>query len=94
LCELDRLLAVAERAQGLVAKMDRRSRLPDTVDAVLLALLEAGLVREVTGKWKFRAFAVQARRTSRRSNLGRSILVSRLLGSGGIIVWRTGRAVP
>jgi hypothetical protein len=81
--ELDRLLAVAERAQGLVAKMDRRSRLPDAVDAVLLypvltpkalaaqlkvapqtgtALLRqlhaAGLVREVTGRGSFRAFAV------------------------------------
>jgi hypothetical protein len=81
--ELDRLLAVAERAQGLVAKMDRRSRLPDAVDAVLLApvltpkalaarlkvapqtgtallraLQAAGLVREVTGRGSFRAFAV------------------------------------
>jgi hypothetical protein len=33
------LLAVAERAQELVAKVDRRSRLPDAVDAVLLAPL-------------------------------------------------------
>jgi hypothetical protein len=81
--ELDRLLAVAERAQGLVGKMDRRSRLPDAVDAVLLApvltpkalaarlkvapqtgtalmraLQAAGLVREVTGRGSFRAFAV------------------------------------
>ena len=31
------MLAVAERAQELVAKVDRRSRLPDAVDAVLLA---------------------------------------------------------
>jgi hypothetical protein len=81
--ELDRLLAAAERARGLVAKKDRRSRLPDAVDAVLLspvltpkalaarlnvapqtgtallrALHGAGLVREVTGRGSFRAFAV------------------------------------
>jgi hypothetical protein len=81
--ELDRMLAAAERARGLVAKVDRRSRLPDAIDAVLLApvltpkalaarlkvapqtgtallraLHAAGLVREVTGRGSFRAFAV------------------------------------
>jgi hypothetical protein len=33
--ELDRLVAVAEQARALAEKVDRRSRLPDAVDAVL-----------------------------------------------------------
>jgi hypothetical protein len=35
--ELDRLEAAAEKGRGLVANSDRRSRLPDTLDALLRA---------------------------------------------------------
>ena len=33
--ELDRLIAAAEQGRGVVAKCDKRSRLPDAVDALL-----------------------------------------------------------
>ena len=81
--ELDRLEAAAEQGRGLVAGGDKRSRLPDALDALLrtpaltpkalaarlkvapqtgTALLRAlqgrGVVREVTGRGSFRAFAV------------------------------------
>ena len=80
---LDRLLAAAGRGRDLTAPCDRRSRLPDAVDALLRApvltpkalaarlrvapqtgtallreLAAAGLVREVTGRGSFRAFAL------------------------------------
>jgi Fic family protein len=80
---LDRLEAVAEKGRGLAAAADKRSRLPDAVDALLRApvltpkalaarlgiapqtgtallreLAAKGLVREVTGRGSFRAFAV------------------------------------
>ena len=80
---LDRLEAVAEKGRGLAAAADKRSRLPDAVDALLHApvltpkalagklgiapqtgtallreLAAKGLVREVTGRGSFRAFAV------------------------------------
>jgi hypothetical protein len=80
---LDRLEAAAAQGKGLAAAADKRSRLPDAVDALLrapvltpkalaarlgiasqtgTALLRAlaakGLVREVTGRGSFRAFAV------------------------------------
>jgi hypothetical protein len=80
---LDRLEAAAAQGRGLAAGGDKRSRLPDAVDALLrapvltpkglaarlgiapqtgTALLQApaakGLVREVTGRGSFRAFAV------------------------------------
>jgi hypothetical protein len=81
--ELDRLEAAAEQGRGLLARSDRRSRLPDALDALLrvpvltpkllaaqlrivpqtatalLRILQAeGVVREVTGRGSFRAFAV------------------------------------
>ena len=81
--ELDRLAAIAEKGRGVVAGGDKRSRLPDALDALLrapalapkalaarlkvapqtgTALLRAlqgrGVVREVTGRGSFRAFAV------------------------------------
>ena len=81
--ELDRLEAVAEQGRGLVAGGDKRSRLPDALDALLrvpaltpkalaarlriapqtgTALLRElqgkGVVREVTGRGSFRAFAI------------------------------------
>ena len=81
--ELDRLEAAAEQGRGLAADLDKRSRLPDAIDALLrtpaltpkalagrlgiapqtgTALLRAlqakGVVREVTGRGSFRAFAV------------------------------------
>jgi hypothetical protein len=81
--ELDRLEAAAEQGRGLVAGGDKRSRLPDALDALLRtpaltpkalaarlkvapqtgtallrALQEKGVVREVTGRGSFRAFAV------------------------------------
>ena len=81
--ELDRLEAAAEKGRGLVAGGDRRSRLPDALDALLrvpaltpkalaarlkvapqtgTALLRElqgrGVVREVTGRGSFRAFAI------------------------------------
>ena len=81
--ELDRLEAVAEQGRGLAAERDKRSRLPDAIEALLripvltpkalagtlgiapqtaTALLRAlqakGVVREVTGRGSFRAFAV------------------------------------
>jgi HTH DNA binding domain len=81
--ELDRLEAAAEKGRGLLASCDRRSRLPDAVEALLRvpvltpkalsarlriapqtgtallrALHETGLVREVTGRRSFRAFAI------------------------------------
>jgi len=80
---LDRLEAVAEKGRGLAAAADKRSRLPDAVDALLRSpvltpkalaarlgiapqtgtallreLAAMGLVREVTGRGSFRAFAV------------------------------------
>ena len=80
---LDRLEAVAEKGRGLAAAADKRSRLPDAVDALLHApvltpkalaaqlrvapqtgtallreLQARGLVKEVTGRGSFRAFAV------------------------------------
>ena len=81
--ELDRLEAAAEQGRGVVAGSDKRSRLPDALDALLrvpaltpkalaarlkvapqtgTALLRAlqgrGVVREVTGRGSFRAFAI------------------------------------
>ena len=81
--ELDRLAAIAEQGRGVVAGSDKRSRLPDALDALLrapaltpkalaarlkvapqtgTALLRAlqgrGVVREVTGRGSFRAFAI------------------------------------
>src|SRR5277367_1893979 len=81
--ELDRLGAAAEQGRGVVAGGDKRSRLPDALDALLrvpaltpkglaarlkvapqtgTALLRAlqgrGVVREVTGRGSFRAFAI------------------------------------
>ena len=81
--ELDRLEAAAEQGRGVVAGGDKRSRLPDALDALLrvpaltpkalaarlkvapqtgTALLRAlqgrGVVREVTGRGSFRAFAI------------------------------------
>ena len=80
--ELDRLLAIAEQGARLLSRCDRRSRLPDALDAALCTpaltpkalaaqlhiapqtattllrdLRTAGLVREVTGRRSFRAFA-------------------------------------
>ena len=81
--ELDRLEAAAGQGRGLAAGLDRRSRLPDaleallcapvltpkalaarlqvtpqTATAVLSALQRRGLVKELTGRGRFRAFAV------------------------------------
>jgi hypothetical protein len=81
--ELDRLAATAEKGRGVVAGGDKRSRLPDALDALLrepaltpkalaarlriapqtgTALLRQlqgrGVVREVTGRGSFRAFAI------------------------------------
>jgi hypothetical protein len=81
--ELDRLEAAAAKGRGGLAGTDRRSRLPDTLDALLrapvvtpkalaarlriapqtaTALLRevqgSGVAREVTGRGRFRAFAV------------------------------------
>ena len=81
--ELDRLEIAAEQGRGLLGRSDRRSRLPDALDALLRApvltpkalatqlgivpqtatallrtLQTAGVVREVTGRGSFRAFAV------------------------------------
>ena len=81
--ELDRLEAAAEQGRGLAAAVDKRSRLPDALEALLrtpvltpkalagqlgiapqtgtalLRELQAkGVVREVTGRGSFRAFAV------------------------------------
>ena len=81
--ELDRLEAVAETGRGLAAQADKRSRLPDVIDALLRApvatpnalarklriapqtattllrdLQARRVVREVTGRGRFRAFAV------------------------------------
>jgi DNA-binding MarR family transcriptional regulator len=81
--QLDRLIAAAGQGRDLAARHDRRSRLADTVDALLrvpvltpkalaarlsiapqtaTALLRelqaTGLVREVTGRGSFRAFAI------------------------------------
>ena len=81
--ELDRLAGAAEKARGLAAAADARSRLPGTIDALLrspvltpkalaahlkvkpqtaTALLRdlqgRGVVREITGRGSFRAFAI------------------------------------
>jgi hypothetical protein len=81
--ELDRLETAAEQGRGALAGTDRRSRLPDALDALLRApvltpkalaaqlrivpqtatallrtLHAKGVVREVTGRGSFRAFAV------------------------------------
>jgi hypothetical protein len=81
--ELDRLDAVAEKGRALAARADKRSRLPDAVDAllhtpvltpmalaaclkvapqtataVLRTLQDEGVVREVTRRGRFRAFAM------------------------------------
>ena len=81
--ELDRLEAAAEQGRGLAAAVDKRSRLPDAIEALLrtpvltpkalagtlgiapqtgTALLRAlqakRVVREVTGRGSFRAFAI------------------------------------
>ena len=81
--ELDRLETAAEQGRGSLAGTDRRSRLPDALDALLRApvltpkalaaqlgivpqtatallrtLQTEGVVREVTGRGSFRAFAV------------------------------------
>ena len=81
--ELDRLETAAEQGRGALAGTDRRSRLPDALDALLRApvltpkalaaqlrivpqtatallrtLQTEGVVREVTGRGSFRAFAV------------------------------------
>jgi hypothetical protein len=81
--ELDRLEAVTEQGRGLVTAVDKRSRLPDAIEALLrtpvltpkalaaqlgiapqtatalLRELQAKrLVREVTGRGSFRAFAI------------------------------------
>ena len=80
--ELDRLEALAGQGKRVLGRRDRRSRLPDALDAVLQApaltpkalagrlavapqtatsllrdLRAAGLVREITGRRSFRAFA-------------------------------------
>ena len=80
--ELDRLLAAAEAGRGLATGLDRRSRLPASVDLVLAEpvitprgladrlgitlqaanrllgkLKLAGIVREVTRRGSFQAFA-------------------------------------
>jgi hypothetical protein len=80
---LDRLEAAAEQGRGLAADRDKRSRLPDALEALLRApvltpkalagelgiapqtgtallreLQDKGVVREVTGRGSFRAFAV------------------------------------
>jgi HTH DNA binding domain len=81
--ELDRLEAVAAKGRDRLGGTDRRSRLPDTMEALLRApivtpkalaaklriapqtatgllrvLQEKGVVREVTGRGRFRAFAL------------------------------------
>jgi DNA binding protein with HTH domain len=81
--ELDRLEAWAEKARGLAATADRRSRLSDAIDlllrmpaltpkalseslriapqtatALLRDLQARGMIREVTGRGRFRAFAM------------------------------------
>jgi hypothetical protein len=81
--QLDRLEAAAAKGRALTAGLDRRSRLPDAIDAllrtpvltpnalaaklkvapqtatsVLRELLGKGVVREVTGRERFRAFAI------------------------------------
>ena len=56
--ELDRLAAAAEQGRGVVAGADKRSRLPDALDALLRALQGRGVVREVTGRGSVRAFAI------------------------------------
>jgi hypothetical protein len=81
--ELDRLTTATEQGRGLAADLDKRSRLPDAIEALLrtpvltpkalagqlgiapqtaTALLrelqDKGVVREVTGRGSFRAFAV------------------------------------
>jgi hypothetical protein len=81
--ELDRLEAAAEQGRGLAAGLDKRSRLPDAIEALLRTpvltpkalagklgiapqtatalareLQAKGVVREVTGRGSFRAFAV------------------------------------
>jgi hypothetical protein len=83
LYELDRLEAGAKQGRGALAGTDRRSRLPDALEALLRApvltpkalaaqlrivpqtatallrtLQAEGVVREVTGRGSFRAFAV------------------------------------
>jgi hypothetical protein len=80
---LDRLEATAAQGRGLASGGDKRSRLPDAIDALLRSpvltpkalaarlgiapqtgtallreLAAKGLVREVTGRGSFRAFAV------------------------------------
>ena len=80
---LERLQSVAEQGRGVVAGGDKRSRLPDALDALLRApaltpkalaarlkvapqtgtallreLEGKGVVREVTGRGSFRAFAI------------------------------------
>jgi hypothetical protein len=81
--ELDRLQAAAEKGRGGLAVTDKRSRLPDALEALLRAPLLTpkalavqlriapqtatallreirgrGVIREVTGRGRFRAFAV------------------------------------
>ena len=81
--ELDRLTTATAQGRALAAGLDRRSRLPDAIDALLrtpaltpnalarklrlapqtaTALLRElerkGIVREVTGRGRFRAFAI------------------------------------
>jgi hypothetical protein len=81
--ELDRLEAAPKKGRGVVAGADKRSRLPDALDALLRApaltpkalavrlniapqtgtallqeLAEKGVVREVTGRGSFRAYAI------------------------------------
>jgi Fic family protein len=81
--ELDRLRAAAEQGRGLTTALDKRSRLPGALEALLrtpvltpkalagklgiapqtetalLRELQAkGVVREVTGRGSFRAFAI------------------------------------
>jgi hypothetical protein len=81
--QLDKLMTAAGQGRDLAARHDRRSRLPDALEALLRApvltpkalaarlriapqtatsllrdLQAAGLVREVTGRESFRAFAV------------------------------------
>ena len=81
--ELDRLAGAAEKARGLAAAADARSRLPGAIDALLRSpvltpkalaaqlkvkpqtatgllrdLGGRGVVREITGRESFRAFAI------------------------------------
>jgi hypothetical protein len=46
------------RSLDCLLRDNRRSRLPEALDALLRALQGRGVVQEVTGRGRFRAFAV------------------------------------